>query len=570
MPFLAGSQLMAVRKNFHWYKKLMIVITVIFLSAFIILLIFVDRFVEPILKDRIHTLIVQGSDSLYTYHLGKLKANFFGGNVEIQDLEINVDSIRYNKLRSINALPSLTMQVNLQRGRIKGLGIFSLLFLKKINVQEIMSADANIRLSRHIHPRHVQEATLPLWEAIQPKIKSIYVDRIRLEGIKLLYKNADTSESVKLQFDRCDALFKDIRIDSASFADTTRVGFTKSIDMKFRGLKFRTEDSLYKMKAKEIVYSSTERKLEIDSFKLQPTLEKEDFYKKVGEQASMYRIEFQKVRFVNTHLDHFIHNNIIDADSAIFIQPAISIYNDRSEKINYESKIGKYPQQQLLKAASTILIKNLVVQNADIDYTEKNPVNMKEGTFTVSHMNMNAANITNDSATISRQPVCTAKMQGAIMDVTPFSTEFRFYLDTTNGKYDAKGTVGNITASTLNLLAVPLANVKINSINLRQLNFQVSGEDYEATSNVRMLYNRLSITLRKTNEETGETSTKKFLTKVINKFVIWPDNPGPDGTERVATKAQVARLTTQSFFGLFWKAIFAGMQDVMMKSGRYQ
>jgi hypothetical protein len=198
MPFLAGSQLMTVRKNFHWYKKLMIVITVIFLSAFIILLIFVDRFVEPILKDRIHTLIVQGSDSLYTYHLGNLKANFFGGNVEIQDLEINVDSIRYNKLRSINALPSLTMQVNLQRGRIKGLGIFSLLFLKKINVQEIMSADANIRLSRHIRPRHVEEATLPLWEAIQPKIKSIYVDRIRLEGIKLLYKNADTSESVKL------------------------------------------------------------------------------------------------------------------------------------------------------------------------------------------------------------------------------------------------------------------------------------------------------------------------------------------------------------------------------------
>lgn len=560
---------MASTSHFKRYKKVILIFAALLVAAFICLLIFVDRIIEPILKDRIHTLIVQGSDSLYTYKLGKLKANFFGGNVEVQDLQIDIDSNRYEELRRVNALPSLTMQLSLQRGHIKGLGIFDLLFRKQIKVEEIMSTEANVRLSRHVRPRHEVEAHIPLWQAIEPKIQSIHVNRISLNGIRLLYKNADTSESVKLQFDRCDALFKDIQIDSAAAADTSRIGFTKSIFMKFNGLKFRTEDSLYKMKAKEIVYSSTDRMLEVDSFKLQPTLEKEGFYEKVGEQASMYRIEFQKVRFVNTHLDHFIRNNIIDADSAIFVLSAISIYTDRSAKINYESKIGKYPQQQLLKAGTTILVKNLSVQNANIEYTEKNPTNGKEGTLSLNHLNINASNITNDSAAITRSPVCTAKMQGTILDATPITTEFKFYLDTTNGKYDAKGTVGSVSASTLNTLAVPLADVEINSFNLRRLDFQVSGEDYGATSNVRMLYSNLSITIRKTNEETGVTSTKKFLTKVVNKFVIWPDNPGPGGIERTATNAKVARLTTQSFFGLLWKAIFAGMQDVMMKSGRY-
>jgi hypothetical protein len=87
---------------------------------------------------------------------------------------------------------------------------------------------------------------------------------------------------------------------------------------------------------------------------------------------------------------------------------------------------------------------------------------------------------------------------------------------------------------------------------------------------VRMRYNNLSLTLRKTDEETGETKTKKFMTKILNRFVIWPDNPGPDGIERVSQDKRVARLTTQSFFGLLWKTIFAGMQYVMMKSGRYE
>jgi hypothetical protein len=77
-----------------------------------------------------------------------------------------------------------------------------------------------------------------------------------LDGVKLLYRNADTSESVKLQFDRCEALFNDIRIDSAASSDLTRIGFARDLQMQFYDLKFRTPDSSYKMKAELINYSS--------------------------------------------------------------------------------------------------------------------------------------------------------------------------------------------------------------------------------------------------------------------------------------------------------------------------
>ena len=197
-----------IRRVFSRYKKTLIIAGSILFTLFILLLIFVNRFIEPILKDRLHTLIVQGSDSLYTYTLGKLNANFYGGNVEVENLQINIDSNRYQYLRARNALPSLTMQLSLQRGHIKGVGIIDLLFGKKIRVEEIMSRQADIKLTRHVHRRNnVTEEKLPVWKAIQPKILSIFVKKIRLDGIKMLYRNTDTSESVKLQFDRCDALF---------------------------------------------------------------------------------------------------------------------------------------------------------------------------------------------------------------------------------------------------------------------------------------------------------------------------------------------------------------------------
>ena len=75
---------------------------------------------------------------------------------------------------------------------------------------------------------------------------------------------------------------------------------------------------------------------------------------------------------------------------------------------------------------------------------------------------------------------------------------------------------------------------------------------------------------KKKDDETGINETKRFLTKILNKFVLWPDNPGPDGIERSSNEAKAFRLSTQSFFGLLWKTLFDGMQDIMMKAGRYQ
>jgi hypothetical protein len=560
-----------IRRVFSRYKKLLTIAGSILLTLFILLLVFVNRFIEPILKDRLHTLIVLGSDSLYSYTLGKLNANFYGGNVEVENLQINIDSNRYQYLRTRNALPSLTMELSLQRGRIRGVGIIDLLFGRKIRIEEIMSKQADIKLTRHVHRRNsITDEKLPVWKAIQPKILSIFVKKIKLDGIKMLYKNADTSESVKLQFDRCDALFEDILIDSAAAADTTRIGFTKEISMKFNDLKYRTSDSTYKMKAEWIKYSSKDRTLEVDSFKLQPTLEKEDFYGTANRQTALYNIEFAKVRFVNTRLDHFIHNNVIDADSVVFEIPQVKIYNDKTLPPDFESKIGKFPHQRLLKADPIIIVKYISFKDASFQLTERDAKTNKEGTIALTHLNFSASNVTNDSFMIRKNPVCFANFNGVIFNSSPVSLSLKMNLDSMNGRFNASGFVKNVSAAQLNQVAVPLANVQINSCNIQNLEFNVSGEDYSASGNVRMRYNNLSLTLRKTDEETGEVTTKKFMTKILNRFVIWSDNPGPDGTERVSQNARVSRLTTQSFFGLIWKTIFAGMQDVMMKSGRYQ
>lgn len=526
-----------------------------------------NLFLEPALRKKLHTLIIQGSDSLYTYQLGKLKASFFGGDVEVENLKIDIDSNRYQVLKQRKALPSLTIQLALEKGHIKGVGLISVLFGKKIIIEEIMTRQANIRLSRHVNKQETVKDNPPLWKAMQPSIKSIAVRHIKLDGIKFLYKNADTSESVKLQFDRFDALIDHLKIDSIAALDTNRIGFAENIFLKFHDLKFRTADSSYKMKAEWITYSSKNKTVEIDSFKLQPTLETEDFYKYYGVQASLYNVEFHKIRLTNMHADRFIHNNVIDADSMIIQYPHLKVYIDKTQERQFKSKIGTFPHQKLMKAGATIAIKNIIVKDGSVTHTEKNEKTGKEGTFALNALNLSIKNATNDSILVKQNNICTVDAEGKILGSSPIKASFKFYLDSSNGRFDVSGSVKNVSEAQLNPLSVSLTNTVIPSLTIHEINFSIKAEEFEARADVRMLYNNLSVTLRKVDEETGQTVTRKFLTRAINRYLLYPDNPGPGGAERTAKQVQYLRLTTQSFFGLIWKTLFAGMQKIMIRPG---
>ncbi|HVK96760.1 MAG TPA: hypothetical protein VM368_03030 [Flavisolibacter sp.] len=561
---------MQATKRKKFLRKLLFIVLPIIILLAVISGFAVNYYIEPVLRNRIHTLIIEGSDSLYTYELGKLEANVFGGNVRIQDLRISVDSNRYKLLKSRNELPAITLQMNMREGRITGIGILPLFTSKKISMSEIMSKDADIKILRHGLKEDTtkkEKNNVPLWKAMQPKISSISIGSIRFQGIKLLYQDALSEESSLFQFGRCDAVLNDIAIDSLATLDTARIGFMKSISFLFNDLRYQTADSVYKMKAEWVAYSSDDRKFAIENFHLEPTLPREEIVKRDSIRRTIYDVLFKQVRLTNIRIDKFIRNNIVEADSIIFQSPTFSLYLDKGISKGFDSKIGKFPHQQLLKARATIRIKHFRAENLQLKHSEKHEQSGEVGGIELKDADLSVNNITNDRALIRANPLCNATAKGILLG-SPLNASFTFYLDSANGRFDMSGSISNVTAEQINPVSLPLANVNVKSLNIKQLMFFVTGEDFIAHANVRMIYNNVDIAFRKRDAETGANTTRKFLTKIFNRFVIHPQNPGYDGIERKAERVAVARLTTQSFFGFIWKAVFAGMQNILLKSGR--
>jgi hypothetical protein len=108
--------------------------------------------------------------------------------------------------------------------------------------------------------------------------------------------------------------------------------------------------------------------------------------------------------------------------------------------------------------------------------------------------------------------------------------------------------------------------MRLNSLNIQEVSFSLTGNDFKGVGSVRMVYDGLNVDVLKRDEKTGDVETNKFLTKLLNRYMAYPSNPVAGAPERVAANAAADRLLWQSFFGLIWKTVFLGMQNIILKS----
>lgn len=545
----------------------------IFAGIFIFLLllaiafqVFIDRYLEPIIHQRLEKLIVAGSDSLYNFQLDAINVKFWAASVEVKNLSIKIDSVHYAQREKAGTLPALTFEIDLLRGSARNIGLFQLVFKKKISIGSIFSKNAHISFSRHDRrsDKKINGDNQPLWKLLQPDIQSIDVDKIILNDISLNYANADSATAFKWKFDHCSAIVDNTRIDSAATGDTSRIAFSKNVSIQFNNIKLQTADASYAIEAKQLWYSSEKKIVEAEDFKLQPVLGQQAFYRKIGYDKDRYSLEFPKLKFINFQLPQWISQNMLTIDTISMISPVISVYKDRTAPADRSSKFGKFPHQLLENAPFTIRVKAIHVSDARVTYTEKNKESKMEGKLVFQKLKGSITNVNNDPEDLVKNSRCVADINGIFMDRSPIHVLFTFHLNQANiGAFEVSADIEKLDAAQLNPVTLPLAQASVKSFDMHELHYYIIGTERTGIGNLSMRYNNLEVELQKKDDD-GKMKKKGLLSFLVNKLVVYPDNPMKD-KERKAVNIRTDRIPDKSFFNLVWKTLYASAKDITIR-----
>lgn len=545
-------------------KKILIGVAIVLVLAVIAFQVFITRYLPSMVKDRLADIIVKGSDSLYRFEVGKFDVSFWGGSVHFSDLRITIDTNRYKKLADAKKLPPLTFQATLPQGSVDGIGLRALIFSKKIDVKRIRFKSADVHLARHFRTSDTTSGTdEPLWKLIQPNIRSINIASVRCDDLKMTYQNVDSATSFRWAFDKCNIAFSDIRVDSSSYNDSSRLLFAKNVALTADDIKMKTPDGLYYLFADHIAYTSGDRSLLVKKFDFHPTMNQQQFNKHWGYEHEIYKLKIPELKLKNFQLPQWVSYNRLRVDTVELTSPSINVHMDRNPRDNPYSKKGKYPQQLLQKAPFSLHIKRLKATDATMTYTETNNATQLTGKLLFPSLNGVIDNITNDSAALTRSSECVANIRGGVMRTGTIHAIFRFNLRDRAGAFSVNATISNLNAAQLQPLFKAMTATDIQSFNMQTLQYSMSGNENMGRGNLKMRYSDMDILINKV-EDDKSFNKRGFLSFLANRFVIYKENPHDD-EERVATNIPMQRDATRSFFNLIWKTLYTSAGEIVLR-----
>jgi len=546
-------------------KKILIGLLIFSVITAVAFHIFITRYLPPIVKKRLAEVIVNGSDSLYKFEMGKFDLSFWGASARFADLRITIDSAVYKRMSEAKILPAITSELILRKGNLNGIGIRSLIFARKINIREIVFDSADVQLARHFrNNKDKVDNGQPLWKLIQPRIRSIEIGNIYCADLKINYRNVDSAKAFRWQIEKSNILISGVKVDSASTYDSSRLLFAKNISFNATDIKLKTTDGLYNMQVSEVSYVSADQLMQIKEFAFLPAVSNKQFIKHFGYQHEIYKLNVPLIRVKDFVLAQWITHNRLQANMVELASPTISIHMDRNAKPNPYSKKGKYPHQLLQKADFLIQVNKLKATDASVTYTETNNVTNMTGKLIFPSISGTIDNITNDPLIIQRNPECIADIRGTLMQTGKLNTVFRFKLNDPSGGFAVKATITNLNAPQLQPLFTAMTAVDMQSFNMQRLDYTITGNEKAGTGTLSMKYAEMDILINKVGADKS-LNKKGFMSFLANRMLIYKENPMKDEEERKASGIVVQRDPTRSFFNLVWKTMFTSAGEIVLR-----
>lgn len=541
---------------------------IIGILAFLILAIlgigwYYSRNWKPIVETKLKETVSKATDGLYSLRYDDLDLNVALGNVTLKNAELIPDSAVYRQMALSKEAPNSRYHIKLAALKVRRFNIWDVIKNRKLYIKEINfdSPDIHMISERHAYNDTIQpKQSKTLYDNIKDVFSSINVRDINIDNVKFKFSKIEEGKSSDILLDSIGIKVHDILVDQASIHDTTRLFYTKMVEVEVPKFEYELSNGIYKAKFDHLIMNTRDQNVLLTKVEYAPKMSKAAYFKARNENITMAVMKFDTLRFEKLDFKELIDNQQTISQHVQIKNGSVSLYNDKRYPKKSSSKIGKSPQQQLMKVKQLIRIDTVFVDNVDVLYGEHSAKYNKEGIITFNHAKGTLTNVTNDSTLLAKDKYMRADLQARIMNAGLLKIQFGFDMLSKDGFHTYKGSLGRMQAPAFNKILTPLLNAEIASGNIRSISFNFQANDYRNWGDFRFDYDHLKLNLMNAIDP-GMSKTKKgVLSFVVNNILINDSNPDANEKYHIG-KVNYKRVPEHTFFKTLWQSLLDGIKQ---------
>jgi hypothetical protein len=376
------------------------------------------------------------------------------------------------------------------------------------------------------------------------ELEEIHVGSVNLPGIDL-YINNNPGDTLA-------HILSDVKMRDLELKKQLDSLIWKQGNIEVNDVAVRMFESNYGVSAKRASVNITDRSIELDSFRIQPTLSKAAYMEAMQKQATYMAVDVPRLRLEN--VNWFTYPEATLEVSTAKIQFHINMYRDKRYPFLQRDK-RELPAHFLQKLPVKIAIDSVRITESFARYEEYPEEGDSTGTVFFEEIRAVILDVHNDEKMHQQTRMfANAKFMGA----GELNANFTFPYDTLL-PYRVSGTLEDFELNSLNNILGSTAKVSVESGTMRKLKFDFTYNDIEANGKLSLAYEDLKVLTHKNKNEEQVVSHLKTL--LINTIFIKKDVFNNITSDERIGSIHFTRDQRRSVFNFWWKSIFSGVKS---------
>jgi hypothetical protein len=517
-------------------------------------------------KTTLHTKLTSSisaaSHGLYDLTYDDITVNLLKGNLALKNVQLTPDSVRYRYLIGTKQAPNIRYHIRLANPKIQGLGIWSMLISKKLNIDGILLDSVNVYITPHQHTYNDSTRTESrgIYDNIKSTFKALRIKKTSIQQAHFKFLNVKDGKTDTTDIDNIQLNIYDFLLDKDSEHDSTRLFYAKYIETSILNFSYEIPNSPYKITAGHFKLDSKRQQAALYDIALIPKISKKQYFQSDKQNKALITLKFDSLLLSEIDFQKFAARNLLYAKYANLEGGSATFQKDKRYQKDTVNKIGQAPHQQVMKLNQLIRVDTIFVHDVDISYSEYSAKYQQTGTITFQKARGNITNLTNDTVQLRHDRLMRADLNAQLMGSGALHAEFGFDMLSKEGKHSYKGILGSMQAPAFNGILGPLLHIEFDSGNIRQIAFDVQATDDRHLGKFQFEYDSMRIKILDKHLPETESPKKTILSFLVNEFVINSSNPSPDGTLRIG-QIDYTRVPEYSHFKSIWKALYEGIKQ---------
>ncbi len=520
------------------------------LLGFVIAILAVNMILSSVIKQKITEFLLKNESNYYTATVEDVDFKLLRRSITLTDVFIiptkkSLDSLK-NETSSKEALENIT----LSSVKLRGIGIYQILFNKTIDVNTIVLNDFSINKfeNSEIKEQKKDKKPIDIDSVYLGKLNGLEIDNIIFNNFK--YESYDFALN-ETTFQTNPLSFKSSGVKFEKVGKQVFKLLPAKEKFEIKDIKLNFEDAQYDFSINKIAINFKEKFIDFENIKLKPQIDKVKLAETYKYNNPVFDADIKNLTIYNFKLSNLIKGKGLYIDSLAISKLKLDIFKDNRKPFD-ESKRPGLPHTGLQHMKFPLYVGKAIIYNSNILIENRLEETEELMKIPISNLNATITNIT--SIKTYRENPMKVDAKATLMKTGSAHLNATFPLKDYHTTFYFRGSMGSSKMKIFDTAIYPVLGLKVLEGHLDKLTFSASANTTESNGKMTMLYHDLEAEVFKSKSITEEN---KFLSWTVN-TLIKKSNPKKGKTPR-EVKLHTERVVYKGLGNYFWKTLQGGI-----------